>query len=746
MLSHSRGGAQVRLIFVSIVVAMALAFVLFAVNTWHETRNSLVHELSYVNRLFKQTTETVFSHQESMLRVLGRRLEELGALSEPENGRELVEQMLSINTEMAGFGLLEPNGQLVLVSSVEPGEPLPSLMDREVSKTSLLEALESQHMVVGHTYYFPLLEYWLIPVRLALRDSDDQVTLVMTAGIDLDSDAAMWNAIELKPGMRLALMRDDGYVQLLLSSDPIVRDTVYLEPVDGYREMLEQGRVTDPWLSDALSASARLERFPMTVIASYDGGEVFSGFMQRMSVPTFLFGIAMVFGWLIFNYLQRNQKQYEEELIHRATHDALTRLPNRLLLEDRVRQDIRRARESKRHVAVMYVDLDQFKRINDTLGHKAGDKLLQSCAERLRGALRQGDTVGRLGGDEFLVILPDLAEPENAHGLATRVLDDFNRPFQVEEHELFSTVSIGVAFFPHDGKDVETLMKNADTALYRAKEAGRNSFCFFEPFHNVATARRIEVDVALRSALANEEMYVVYQPKGNGETLEWEGAEALLRWEHPKLGLVAPSEFIPIAEETGMIDSLGWFVLQTALRDLQLIRERVDDFGMAVNVSVRQFRSIDFIPRLLAHLEVSGVPPGLIELEVTESIMAEGVPQLEVLREAGLRLAIDDFGTGFSCMSYLKRLPVTTLKIDREFIRDLETDSADKALVTAMLAVARELELDTVAEGVETDGQRLFLQQHRCSQLQGYLLGRPISVEALLRELDMHDRAASNRV
>jgi EAL domain-containing protein (putative c-di-GMP-specific phosphodiesterase class I) len=271
--------------------------------------------------------------------------------------------------------------------------------------------------------------------------------------------------------------------------------------------------------------------------------------------------------------------------------------------------------------------------------------------------------------------------------------------------------------------------------LFQAKAIGRNSFCFFEPRHNAATERRIAVETGLRKALERKELSVVYQPKADSKRLEWLGAEALLRWHSPTLGQVSPAEFIPVAEETGLIDSLGWFVIETVLQDLHWMRELVIDFGVAVNVSVRQLRDPDFIPRLLEALRDSGLPPGLIELEVTESIMAESVPQLETLREAGLRLAIDDFGTGFSCLSYLKRLPVTTLKLDREFVRDLEDDPADKALVTAMIAVARELDIETVAEGVETQGQLAFLQAQDCSQVQGFLLGRPMSIHDLLTNI-----------
>jgi diguanylate cyclase (GGDEF)-like protein len=455
-----------------------------------------------------------------------------------------------------------------------------------------------------------------------------------------------------------------------------------------------------------------------------------------MTMPLLLFAMAMIIGSMAYRFMRRSQQAFEDNLIHHASHDALTSLPNRMWLETRIQQDVARAQRSGRHVAVMYIDLDQFKRVNDTLGHKLGDSLLRACGQRLQRSLRKGDAIGRMGGDEFLMIFPDLAEPANARVLAARVLEEFNRPFDVEDHELFSNASIGVAVFPDDGRDADTLLKNADTALFRAKDEGRNSFRFFEPRLNKSTSRKIQVEHALRSALARNELRVVYQPKAGTGSLCWEGAEALLRWNSEKLGEVSPLEFIPVAEETGMIETLGWFVLHTALRDLHWIRAIVNDFEMSINVSLRQFRNPDFIPRLLERLKASGVPPGMIELEVTESIMAESATQFEVLRGAGLRLAIDDFGTGFSSLSYLKRLPVTTLKIDREFVRDLEVDTADKALITAIIAVARELDLATVAEGVENDGQLKFLQSQGCDQLQGFMLGRPMPIGDLLQQLE----------
>ena len=720
------------MVYLSTVVLMTVALVLFATHTWRETRNSFFVELDYVNRLLLQTTVSTLQHQASMLRVLGHRLLEVDALNHPERGRALVDELLAINTEMAGFGLSRPDGQLVLVSGVPAHRKLPSLMDREPSRIGVEAAIASNTMVVGRTYYMPLLDRWLIPVRLAVRDGSGEVVALMAAGIDIDASSAMWNAIETKPGMQLSLVRDDGYTQLVLPSDPDLSAARY-GTATGAPPVVSTETATP---MGAIMRMERMSAYPLTVISSYEPAAFHQRFAARMTMPLLLFAMALIVGALAYRYMRRSQQAFEDNLIHHASHDALTSLPNRMWLESRIQQDVARAQRSGRHVAVMYVDLDQFKRVNDTLGHKLGDCLLRVCGQRLQKALRKGDAIGRMGGDEFLLIFPDLSEAGIARVLAARILEEFDRPFDIEGHELFSNASIGVAVYPDDGKDADTLLKNADTALFLAKDQGRNSFRFFEPRLNKSTTRKIEVENALRSALARNELRVVYQPKAEAGSLRWEGAEALLRWNSEKLGEVSPLEFIPVAEETGMIETLGWFVLHTALHDLHWIRAIVNDFEMSINVSLRQFRNPDFIPRLLERLKASGVPPGMIELEVTESIMAESVAQFEVLRGAGLRLAIDDFGTGFSSLSYLKRLPVTTLKIDREFVRDLEVDTADKALITAIIAVARELELATVAEGIENNGQLQFLQSQGCDQLQGYMLGRPMPIRELLQQLE----------
>ncbi len=721
-------GLQVRRIYGATLFLMTGAFLLFAVSSWLETRQSALKELAHASRMMRDSTAAVLAHQESMLRVLGRRLEDLGALHAPAEGRRLMDLMLSLNEVVAGFGLARPDGQLVLVSGVPPDHPLPNLLEQEASHAGLMEALDHDGMVVGRTYWFPLLERWLIPVRIALRDTRGDAVLVMAAGIDIDAETAMWNAIDIKPGMEVMVLRDDGFAQLVLPAGLPERAVTYGAPVAA-RPHAGGGD------GGGLTVDMAIERYPLRVVARYGGATVAMTYARQMSVPLLLFTAAMVLGWVAFRLIRQKQQQYEDDLIRQATHDRLTRLPNRLMLEDRLRQEIRRAHRSGRPLAVMYVDLDQFKRVNDSYGHAVGDGLLLAAAQRLSACLRAGDTVGRLGGDEFLLLFPDLHSVADVQVLADRVLEAFDGRVLVEGRELFTTASIGVAMCPDDGADSGTLLQNADTALYRAKDAGRNGVRFFRQEYSRAATRRVVVEHALHLALEQNELRVVYQPKCDARSRRWMGAEALLRWHSATLGEVSPAEFIPVAEDTGLIAALGRFVLVRALEDLVQIHTIAPAFTMAVNVSVRQFSSPNLVTGVMDLLEEFGVAPAMLELEVTESIMAATVPQLDLLRDAGLRLAIDDFGTGFSSLSYLKRLPVTTLKLDREFVRDLETDAADKALLKAMIRLAQELDLETVAEGVETEGQAAFLQQQGVSQLQGYLLARPMAVEDLLVRL-----------
>jgi diguanylate cyclase (GGDEF)-like protein/PAS domain S-box-containing protein len=421
-----------------------------------------------------------------------------------------------------------------------------------------------------------------------------------------------------------------------------------------------------------------------------------------------------------------------QQITHSAEHDFLTGLPNRMLLNDRISQAIASGRRRSKHVAVLFLDLDVFKHINDSLGHPIGDKLLQSIAKRLVSCVRATDTVSRQGGDEFVVLLPDLEQPEDAAVMAARMLRDVAEPHSVELHELHVTTSIGVSVFPDDGTNAETLIKNADTAMYQAKENGRQSFQFFKPAMNARAVARQSIEENLRRALERGEFALHYQPKVNLKTGAITGAEALIRWTHPNKGLIPPAQFIPIAEDCGLILPIGRWVLRQASKQAQSwIDAGLNPTAMAVNVSAIEFRDEDFLKGLFTILEESRLNPQALELELTESVLMKRVATtavvLETLRKRGVQVAIDDFGTGYSSLSYLRKLPIDTLKIDQSFVRQISSGDGDAAIVTAVISMAQSLKLRVVAEGVETLEELEFLRAHLCEEAQGYYFGRPVS-------------------
>ncbi|QRJ65713.1 EAL domain-containing protein [Azospira restricta] len=424
------------------------------------------------------------------------------------------------------------------------------------------------------------------------------------------------------------------------------------------------------------------------------------------------------------------RKAAEARIDHLAHHDALTGLVNRYNLESRLAQSLLAARREVRQLAVMFIDLDRFKVINDTLGHHTGDRMLVEVARRLGDCVRESDIVARLGGDEFVVVLTSLACDMDAALVAAKILVALSSPYTVDGKILHSTPSIGISMFPTNGEDSETLMKNADAAMYFAKAKGRNNFQFFSPAMTAAATERMELERDLRGALAAGQYELHYQPQVCAKSGAVRGVEALIRWRHPERGLVPPLTFIPIAEETGAIEAIGAWVLEEACRQKAAWRAAgMPALRIAVNLSAQQLRSSTLVAQVRAAMEAYGIGPGELELEITESAAMEdperAIGRLEALRGLGVELAIDDFGTGYSSLAYLKMLPIDTLKLDRAFVRDIETDENDAAISAATLALARNLGLKVVAEGVENEAQREFLSRHGCELLQGYLFGRP---------------------
>jgi diguanylate cyclase (GGDEF)-like protein len=451
----------------------------------------------------------------------------------------------------------------------------------------------------------------------------------------------------------------------------------------------------------------------------------------------------LLLGTVLSLRILQQRKRADDRVRHIAFHDDLTSLPNRLMLTQYLDQALSRHRRAATQLAILFMDLDRFKVINDSLGREVGDGLLRQVAERLRAQAREGDTVARMGGDEFVVLIENQANLLDTSACARRLIQELSAPYLLGKNDCHVTLSIGISIFPSDGSDSQQLLKAADVAMYRAKATGRNNYQYYLPSMNVHTLERLELESDLSHALERGEFVLHYQPKVEIATSLITGVEALLRWQHPRRGLVPPSQFIALAEETGLIVAIGEWVLATACaRNKAWQLQGMTHLSVAVNLSARQFADPMFLPRLTQIVHASGLNPSSLELEITESVvMSQGegaVAVLEKLKSLGVQIAIDDFGTGYSSLAYLKRFPIDTLKVDRSFIRDIPADSGDMKITRAIIAMAHSLRLRVVAEGVETAEQLEFLRSQHCDAGQGYFLYRPLPDDEVTQALSLN--------
>ena len=474
-----------------------------------------------------------------------------------------------------------------------------------------------------------------------------------------------------------------------------------------YQQIWDYVAANDHWEGEVFSVRKSGEEYPVWVAltAIRDGADQVSNYMAILSDIT-------------------DRKRVEEHHRHLAEHDFLTDLPNRVLFLDRLHQALAVARRKQTKVAVMFLDLDRFKGINDSFGHHVGDAVLKEVATRLSGCVRGVDTVSRQGGDEFVVILADIGGADQAAHVAGSVMQAVARPVHYGELKVSLSVSIGISIYPSDGDDVDTLLKHADVAMYHAKQTGRNAFSFFNAEMNAHVIERVQMENKLRQALANGEFELAYQPEINIASGMAFGVEALLRWRHPERGLLLPGQFMDVAEETGLMVPIGDWVLREACRQAAAWRDAGVPVMMAVNLSTGQFMHDHVVQSVEAALAASGLAPEYLDLEIREEVIMsnneKAIATVKALRERGISLTIDDFGTGFSSLSYLRRFPLSKLKIDRSFVDDITRKPADAAIILAIIAVARSLKLRVIAEGVETAEQLRFLQQHGCDEYQGY--------------------------
>lgn len=499
---------------------------------------------------------------------------------------------------------------------------------------------------------------------------------------------------------------------------------------DFYRAMWETLHRTGTWQGETLDRRKNGEVYPnwltITAVKGNDGGAT-----HYVGVHTDI----------------TERKAAAEEIQCLAFYDPLTRLPNRRLLMDRLQQALTSSACSGREGALLFIDLDNFKTLNDTLGHDIGDLLLQQVAQRLKSCVRGVDTVARLGGDEFVVMLEDISEhalgaAAQAKEVGEKILATLSQSYELAAHECHSTASIGATLFSSHQQAIGDLLKQADIAMYQAKKAGRNTLSFFDPQIQTGIAARASLENELRKALENKQFHLHYQIQVDSSRRPL-GAEALIRWLHPERGLVLPAEFISLAEESWLILPIGQWVLETACAQIKAWQQKALTSGLvlAVNVSARQFRQADFVAQVQIAVQRHAINPILLKLELTESLFQEKVEDtiatMNELNEIGVQFSLDDFGTGYSSLQYLKLLPLDQLKIDQSFVRDIATDDSDKVIVRTIIAMAQSLNLDVIAEGVETEEQRLLLLANGCTRYQGYLFGRPVPIEqfeALLKQ------------
>lgn len=736
-------------LYLVLAASFFASLIVYIIVSFSVVLNNTKQELKVFNETSQSLTLQSLIQIETSLKLFGESLLSKGALSNPEESQFIMDAIANTNSAMVGFGLIKVDGEIVLMSG-KSYQKLPNILDNKISAVGFQQALKSNQMIVGRPYFFNYFDQWVLPVRVKVNGmvNGHPVVAVMTAGISPEQKKISWAVEGVRDWQKLRVIHKSGYslierpFNLEMYSTPV--DSLLWKKLTSFSAQSGFFYLNEGWNSQ-IGHFSKIERYGIVTVIAQPISTMMLSFLNRIYLVLMLAIFILLVGFIVIKKLKKGRKEHEKELVFQATHDSLTGLPNRVFLQEFLDTEIKKIQNSEKTLAVLFLDLDHFKKINDNFGHIVGDEVLKIVANRLQEASFEECLVARQGGDEFIIVKP-VSDSSQLIAFIEKIIIEIKAPFELENKLLQVGTSVGVAMFPKDGQSANQLLRCADAALYKAKEEGRSTHYFYSEAINSAIKRRLNIEILLNSALENKEIFVVLQPQIEVKTEQVIGVEALVRWESKQLGFVGPDEFIPIAEDVGKVQELDRFVMEEAIKMVKRISAKLGrPLHLSVNISAKQLLDQNYPNQIKEVLLELDYPPAFLNVELTETAVLRGFKEAQVqlnkIREIGVGISMDDFGTGYSSLAYLHRLPATEIKIDRSFIMDILENSNDASLTKSIIKMGQGLNLSVVAEGVETQEQYDLIKEYGCDIVQGYFLAKPLQEEPLLAFLRNHGEA-----